>query len=161
MKNPSNKWSREVCRQYFIEHYDSNIKDLAIKSGNSRTILNRWALEENWIFLKHEYQERILALGKNTLAKLSTNKVFDKLADIAFENYHAHKQIRDASLGKFLEKINSDISASELNYWSMIVARATQNISLNTGLSTYLNHNAAFKLIDQLGFDVIEKNSDS
>lgn len=156
---------------------DIGIRGLSEASGQARSTLERWSKTELWVDQRRQFQGTLKAVTQQKSIEKASEKLSDELADVAIANYKAHKLARDYALAIFqikarhIKKVQSlpddeqmkelkNHSASEMNYWSLILARSTQEIANSTGLAYYININTSAKKLEQEGYVVLDPRED-
>jgi hypothetical protein len=167
-------WTKEQCRQRYVESGDDiGIRGLANLSGLNKGTVERWVRNEDWVRQRRQYCDRLKASTQEKTIEKASERLSDELADISVANYKAHKLARDYAYAifqikaKHLKKIQQlpdgeqlgelkKHSGNDMNYWSLILARSTQEIAAATGLPYFVNANTAFKKLEMEGFVVLD-----
>ncbi len=149
-------WKRDQCCRRYVEGGDEiGIRQLAKDSGQPKGTLERWSSQESWVDQRRQYGDNLRAVTQQKTVEKTSEKISDELSEIAATNYKIHRLARDYAASIFqikaqhmqvvrqmpLEQQLDAIrlsDARELNYWSMIMSRATQGIAEATGLPYYI-----------------------
>lgn len=175
--NWTRPWSREQCKIRYVQGDRASIRQMVLYSGRSKSSIERWREEDRWEDERGQFQEKLKTVTQEKTLEKASDKLSDELSEVAIANYKAHKLARDYALAVFqikarhLKKIQSlpeeqqfdalkSHSASELNYWSLILARSTQEIANSTGLAYYININTSAKKLEQEGYVVLDPRQD-
>ena len=173
-------WKREQCRQRYVEGDDDiGIRGLAKISGQPKGTLERWARDDSprWIVQRGQYRDRLKTEIQQKTIEKASERLSDDLADISVANYEAHKLARDYAhtifkiKAKDLQRVIKlpdeerlvelkKHSASDMNYWSLILSRSTQEIAAATGLPYYINANTAFTKLEKEGYIIIDPRAE-
>lgn len=178
-------WSKEECRRRYVESSDSiSFSKLAQASGVGESTLFRWSTEgakngqEGWVAQREVYQRELRELTRSKTLEQTSSKLSAELSRTAVECYKPHKtlltyatKVIDLKMRRLrgLENRDQEIIdkelktnhiASELDYWSKIVARSTEAISRLTGLEYYVNLNAAAAKVESEGYTIVDPSED-
>ncbi|NJM23751.1 MAG: hypothetical protein HC907_36695 [Richelia sp. SM1_7_0] len=129
---------------------------------------------------RRHYQDTLRTVTQQKVLDKTSEKLSDNLVGIAVDNYEVHKLEREVAHSVLkiksqllalidpnqldveeIVEILKKIDGCDTNYWSLILSRSTAGISNSTGLSNFVNVNAAFKRIEQEGFVIIDPASKS
>ena len=172
------RWSKEKCARRYIEGDRISLPKLAQESGVPEDTLSVWCKAGDWVNTRRDYHTKLAAASQEKSIEKTSEKLSDELSDIAIANYEAHrlardyaasmfaikashlKQIKEKSLEEQLEGMRSHV-AYEMNFWSLVLSRATQGIESATGLAYYVNADASAKNLESLGYDIVEKQDKS
>jgi len=140
-------WTHDQCRRRYVEGGDNiNLRRLADDSGQQKRTLERWSTKELWVDQRRQYVGSLSVATQQKTIEKTSEKLSDELSEIAATNYKIHRLARDYAASIFqikaqhmqvvrqmpLEQQLDAIrlsDARELNYWSMILSRATQGIA--------------------------------
>jgi hypothetical protein len=170
-------WSREQCKERFVKGDRISIRQMTAASGKSKSTIERWRVEDRWEDERGRYQDELKTVTREKTIEKASDKLSDELADIATANFKAHKLVRDYAhlifqiKARHLKEIQQlppeeqvaelkKHSASEMNYWSLILSRSTQEIAAATGLPYYINVNTSAKKLEQEGYVVLDPRSE-
>ena len=175
--NWTKPWSREQCKERYVRGDKISIRQIALASGRAKSSMERWRQDDNWEDDRRQYQVQLGTSVTEKAIEKTSERLSDEIADIAIANYQAHKMVRDyvveliqirvAALEE--DKKRDDLNmaailkkhgAESLNYLSLALARATQEIATVTGLQYHVDINAAIRRIEREGLG-IERVADS
>lgn len=171
-------WPQDICRRRYVEGGDDiSFRKLATESGRAKSTILVWAKELidglNWEQQRSRFKSTISAATHEKTVQKTSEKLSDELSDVAIANYSVHKLIRDYAHAVIQIKVRhlkqvqgmtgeeqlaelKKHSASDMNYWSLIAARATQEIAAATGLPYHVNLNTSAKRLEQEGYVILD-----
>lgn len=181
----SKPWSREQCKIRYVQGDRISLRGMARASGRSKSSMERWSAEDTWEDERSQYQTSVKTATREKTIEKASERLSEELADIAIANFKAHKLARDYALTIFKikamhlkqiqermqlqeidpEQLSAEIkkhhNAAEMNFWSHILSRSTQEISAATGLPYYVNINTSAKKLEQEGYVVLDPRQES
>jgi hypothetical protein len=173
-------WTKEQCRQRYVEGEDDiGFRGLSELSGYSKSKIAKWAADDvpTWAVQRGQYRDRIRTETQQKTIDKTSERLSDDLSDISVANYEAHKLARDYAhtifkiKAKHLQQVIKlpdeerlaelkKHSASDMNYWSLILSRSTQEIAAATGLPYYINANTAFTKLEKEGYIILNPQAE-
>lgn len=169
--NWTKPWTREQCKERYVRGDKISIRQIALASGRAKSSMERWRQDDNWEDDRRQYQSQLGTSVTEKAIEKTSERLSDEIADIAIANYQSHKMVRDyvvelisirvAALEE--DKKRDDLSmaailkkhgAESLNYLSLALARATQEIATVTGLQYHVDINAAIRRIEREGLGI-------
>lgn len=152
-----------------------SIRAMAAESGRNKSSIERWAKADNWEDKRSQFSSSLRTEVRQKTIEKASDKLSDDYADIAVSNYKAHKIERDMAhatlqvYAKAIAQIQSlpldeqlkrlkELSGYEINYWSLVLARATQGVNAATGLSNYVQLDSAAKVLIAKGYEIVDPN---
>ena len=171
-------WTKEQCRQRYVEGGDDiGIRGLANLAGLNKGTIEYWVRKEEWVRQRRQFRDRLKTETQQKAIEKTSERLSDELADISVANYEAHKLARDYAhtifkiKAKDLQRVIKlpdeerlvelkKHSASDMNYWSLILSRSTQEIAAATGLPYYINANTAFTKLEKEGYIIIDPRAE-
>ncbi|WP_392408165.1 hypothetical protein [Chlorogloeopsis fritschii] len=138
-------------------------------------MLGKWCSDEDWVGQREQFQAEMRKIVQQKTLEKTSEKLSEELSEIASANYKAHRLVRDyvhaifQMRAKDLKRIQflsheeqiielKKLSPSEINYWSQVLTRSTQEISAATGLDYWINVNTSMRRIEKEGYIVVDPN---
>ena len=162
-------WTHEQCRLRYVEGGDNiGIRQLSKDSGQPKGTIGDWSKQEEWVDQRERFQDNLRTTTREKIIEKTSEKLSDELSEIATTNYKAHRLARDyavsiisikarhmqviqqMSFEQQLDAIKSH-NAHEMNFWSLILSRATEGIATATGLPYYIDVSAAARRVEKEG----------
>ena len=157
---------------------DIGIRGLADKSGQPKGTVERWAKQELWVDQRRQYKDTLTTTVQAKTIEKTSEKLSDQLSEIAIANYNCHellrnyaakvveikaRQLQEIQQLPLVEKevmLTKHHSGYEMNYWSQILKRSTDAIAQVSGLSYYVDINAAAGRLEREGYEIIDPNNE-
>ena len=142
-------WSREECERRFVEGDYITIRELESVSGRSCSAIMAWKKLDQWDEKRKILQS--LKVKEPAYANGCVKQMVSRMASAALNNYEAHKQVREYATAMFNKRMTEFLKAEaegdeeflrmfrrdgsrDLNNWSQILTRSTQEIARVLGL---------------------------
>jgi hypothetical protein len=177
-------WTKEQCRRRYVEGGDDiGIRELSVQSGRARSTVQRWSAEEvdglNWFSQRVRFRSQLSTVTQQRTIEKTSERLSDKLSEIAIANYEAHRVSRDfarlvieSKMQLFVEALQPDLpieqkiqihknnSGAEANHWHQILARSTSAIAEVTGLINYVQADSAAKVLISKGYEIVDPSAE-
>jgi hypothetical protein len=136
-----------------------------------------WSSQDSWVSQREQHCNKLATVTREKTIEKTSEKLSDELSEIASTNYKAHRLARDYAVSiiqvkaqhmqiirqmpfeQQLEAIKSH-NAHEMNFWSLILSRATEGIAAATGLPYHIDVNAAARRVEKEGLIISDPTSE-
>lgn len=179
-KDVKNRWTREDCRDRYVRGNPISFRSLSEQANRHLSTIADWSTSDpdgNWVTQREKYQNALrLETDTKAIEQVST-RLSTELSELATEHFTINKQARELALiylrtrsqslknaaekgfDSLLAELKA-VSASEVNFWSLILTRHLEQERNVTGLDYGLNLNRAASILEKEGYVILDPKSE-